>query len=262
MEGVLNEHVLLTGGAGFIGSHVAGRLLDGGRTVTVIDNLDPYYPAVLKRRNLASLEGRSGFRFIEGDIRDAALLDRIAGEAPVEAIIHLAARAGVRASVQDPIACADVNVNGTVQVLELARRRRIPRFLFASSSSVYGSRNTIPFLEDDRIDRPSSPYAATKAAGEMLAWTYHHLHGIDASCLRFFTVYGPRQRPEMAIHRFARLIDAGEEVPVYGDGTARRDFTFIDDIVSGVLAALDRARGFTIYNLGNRSTVEVASWSS
>jgi UDP-glucuronate 4-epimerase len=163
----------------------------------------------------------------------------------------------VRASVKDPVLTADVNIGGTLQVLELARRRRVPRVLFASSSSVYGERSTIPFHEDERIDRPASPYAATKAAGEMLAWTYHHLHGLDIACLRFFTVYGPRGRPDMAIRRFTGLIDRGEEVPIYGDGTARRDFTYIDDIVAGLMGALERARGFRIYNLGNSATVEV-----
>jgi UDP-glucuronate 4-epimerase len=249
--------VLITGGAGFIGSHVASRLLDGGRGVIALDNFDPYYPVELKRRNLALLADRPGFRFVEGDIRDAAALDRIAAESRVDAIIHLAARPGVRASVQAPDVCMDINVNGTVRVLEMARRRGIGRIIFASSSSVYGARNTIPFREDDRVDRPESPYAASKAAGELLAWTWNRLFGIDISCLRFFTVYGPRQRPEMAIHRFTALIDAGEEVPVFGDGTARRDFTYIEDIVAGVIAALERARGFSIYNLGNSATVEV-----
>lgn len=249
--------VLLTGGAGFIGSHTAERLLAAGREVIALDNFDPYYPAEMKRRNLAGLTGRPGFRLVEGDIRDAGLLNRLADEAPIEAILHLAARAGVRASVEDPILCAEVNVTGTTRLLEFARRRRIRRFIFASSSSVYGERSKVPFREDEPFDRPESPYAATKAAGEMLAFTYHRLFGLDVTCLRFFTVYGPRQRPEMAIHLFARLIDHGEEVPIYGDGTARRDFTYIDDIVSGVVAALDRAGGYHVYNLGNSATTEV-----
>ncbi len=249
--------VLLTGGAGFIGSHVAERLTGTGRKVIALDSFDPYYPPQVKRRNIAGLAGRPGFRLVEGDIRDPALLDRLAAGEPIEAIIHLAARAGVRASVKDPLLATDVNVVGTQVLLELARRRGIRRFFFASSSSVYGDRRRVPFREDEAVDRPSSPYAATKAAGEMLCWTYHHLFGIDVTCLRFFTVYGPRQRPEMAIHRFTRLIDRGEEVPVYGDGSARRDFTYIDDIVRGVEAALDRPGGFRVYNLGNSSTVEV-----
>jgi UDP-glucuronate 4-epimerase len=252
------EKILLTGGAGFIGSHVAARLLDEGRQVSILDNLDPFYDPALKRRNLEMLSGRPGLRWIEADIRDPDALERLdREESPFDALIHLAARAGVRASVREPLLCADVNVNGTIRLLEFARTRKIGRFIFASSSSVYGSRNRIPFREDEAIDRPASPYAATKAAGEMLCWTWHQLYGMDISCLRFFTVYGPRQRPEMAIHHFTRLIDRGEEVPVFGDGTARRDFTFIDDIVAGVLAALDRCRGFRIYNLGNSATVEV-----
>jgi UDP-glucuronate 4-epimerase len=257
MDGLRNETVLLTGGAGFIGSHVAARLLESGARTVVLDNFDPFYPLELKRRNVAALAGRPGFRLVEGDIRDAPALDRLASEEPFTSIVHLAARAGARPSVQEPLLYGDVNIGGTMNLLELARRRWIRRFVFASSSSVYGSRNTIPFREDEKIDRPSSPYAATKAAGELMAWTYHHLFGLDMTCLRFFTVYGPGQRPEMAIHRFTRLIEDGEDVPVYGDGTARRDFTYIDDIVRGVVASLARCSGFRVYNLGNSSTVEV-----
>ena len=249
--------VLLTGGAGFIGSHAAERLVASGRRVVAVDSFDPYYDPALKRRNIAGLLGSPLFRLVEGDIRDRGLLERVASEESPESILHLAARAGVRASVQEPLLATEVNVTGTQNLLELARRLKIGRFIFASSSSVYGSRNKTPFREDEAIDRPTSPYAATKAAGELIAWTYHHLFGIDVTCLRFFTVYGPRQRPEMAIHRFTRLIDRGEEVPVFGDGTARRDFTYIDDIIEGVEAALDRACGFNVYNLGNNQPVEV-----
>ena len=249
--------VLVTGGAGFIGSHLVERLLDSGREVVALDNFDPYYSPALKRRNLAGLEGRKGFRLVEGDIRDAALLGEISTQVPLDSIVHLAARAGVRASVEDPVLCAKVNVEGTVQVLELARRKSIRRLIFASSSSVYGERSRAPFREDEPFDHPLSPYAATKAAGEMVAWTYHKLFGTAITCLRFFTAYGPRQRPEMAIHRFTRLIDLGKEVPVFGDGSARRDFTYIDDIVTGVASALDRADGYRVYNLGCSSTIEV-----
>jgi UDP-glucuronate 4-epimerase len=249
--------ILLTGGAGFIGSHVAERLQAAGRQVVILDNFDPYYAPALKRRNLEGVQGKKGVSLVEGDIRDRRLLERIADQHPIEAIIHLAARAGVRASVKDPLLCQEVNVLGTTELLELARRRKIPRFVFASSSSVYGERSRIPFQEDEPFDRPESPYAASKAAGEMLVWTYHRLFGLQASSLRFFTAYGPRQRPEMAIHRFTRLIERGDEVPVYGDGSARRDFTYIDDIAAGVIAALERGNGYRVYNLGNSATVEV-----
>ncbi len=249
--------VLVTGGAGFIGSHLGERLLASGKELIVLDNFDPYYPRALKERNLAGLRDRSGCRFVEGDIRDAAALDRASEGAVIEAIVHLAARPGVRASVENPVLTFDINLGGTAQVLELARRRQIRRFIFASSSSVYGERNEAPFREEEPIVQPESPYAASKAAGEMLCWTYHKLFGLDVSCMRFFTVYGARQRPEMAIHRFTRLIDRGEELPVYGDGSARRDFTFVDDIVEGLLAAIERAKGYRVYNLGNSQTVEV-----
>jgi UDP-glucuronate 4-epimerase len=249
--------ILVTGGAGFIGSHLLERLLGQGREVVALDNMDAFYPRTIKARNLAPLRGRAGFRFVEGDIRDGPLLERLGREARFTAIIHLAARAGVRASVEDPLLCTDVNVQGTVQLLEMARRQGIPRFIFASSSSVYGERSRAPFREEEPFHQPQSPYAASKASGELCSWTYHRLFGLEVACLRFFTVYGPRQRPEMAIHRFTRLIEQGEEVDIYGDGRARRDFTYIDDIISGVLAALERARGYRVYNLGNAVTVEV-----
>lgn len=249
--------VLLTGGAGFIGSQVARHLLERGDEVVALDNFDPYYDPQIKRRNVEELLGRKAFTLREGDIRDRPLLEELFTRHKFKAVIHLAARAGVRASVENPLLTAQVNVEGTVALLEAARRRNVRRFVFASSSSVYGERSAIPFREDDRIDRPESPYAATKAAGEALVWTYHHLFGLDTACLRFFTVYGPRQRPEMAIHYFTRLIETGQEVPMYGDGSARRDFTYVDDIVDGIARALDRAKGFEIYNLGNSAAVKL-----
>ena len=193
---------------------------------------------------------------MEGDIRDGKLLQELTTRTSFEAIVHLAARAGVRASVENPLLATEVNVTGTVQLLELARQKGIPRFIFASSSSVYGERSKVPFREEESLQHPQSPYAATKGAGELLCWTYHQLYGTHLTCLRFFTVYGPRQRPDMAIHRFTRLIDRGEEVPLFGGGKGRRDFTFVDDIVEGMVAALDRAGGFRIYNLGNSTTIE------
>jgi UDP-glucuronate 4-epimerase len=249
--------VLVTGAAGFIGSHASAGLLARGHEVIGLDSFDPYYDPAIKRRNIVSLVQSPRFRMVTGDIRDAALLKSLTAREPPDAIVHLAARAGVRASIEAPRAYVDVNLNGTVEVLEAARRHGVRRFVFASSSSVYGEREGAPFHEDDSVDTPVSPYAATKKAGELLCHTYHHLYGMDVVCLRFFTVYGPRQRPEMAIHLFTRLIDEGEPVKVFGDGTARRDFTYITDIVDGVMASIERARGFRVYNLGNNRTVEL-----
>ncbi|HOT72923.1 MAG TPA: GDP-mannose 4,6-dehydratase [Anaerohalosphaeraceae bacterium] len=247
--------IVVTGAAGFIGSHLCERLVKAGYSVIGVDNFDPFYDPAVKRRNLAGLMSSGRFQLAEGDIRDAALMESAAAGA--EAVIHLAAKAGVRPSVEDPAGYADVNVRGTTVVLEAARKAGIQKFLFASSSSVYGNRSRIPFSEDEPADAPISPYAATKRAGELLCYTYHHLYGMDVSCLRFFTVYGPRQRPDLAICKFARLIEAGRPIPVYGDGSAERDFTYIDDIIDGVLAALERCRGYRIYNLGESCPVRL-----
>jgi UDP-glucuronate 4-epimerase len=253
----LPNSVFITGVAGFIGSHVALALLRRGGSVFGLDNFDPFYNRAIKERNLAALEEYPEFRFLEGDIRDAAALSRWgAGESP-GALIHLAAKAGVRPSVADPAGYADVNVMGTVRVLSWARDRSVPRVLFASSSSVYGGNTKIPFSEDDIVDRPVSPYAATKKAGELLCHTWAHLYGMDIVSLRFFTVYGPGQRPEMAIHKFTRRLLEGKEIEIYGDGTTRRDYTYIDDIVSGVLGALSAPAGYRVYNLGESATVSI-----
>ena len=249
--------ILVTGGAGFIGSHLVERLLDEGHPVVCLDNFDDFYSPALKRRNLARALKHPGFRLVEGDLRDEAGMKQLFAGGKFDLVAHLAARAGVRPSVENPALYVDVNLRGTVHLLEACRNHGVRRFLFASSSSVYGNSSRVPFSEEDPVNTPISPYAATKKAGELLCHTYHHLYGMDVACLRYFTVYGPRQRPEMAIHHFTRLIDRGEEVPVYGDGTARRDFTYIDDIVQGVLAALERSRGFRVYNLGNSATVEI-----
>jgi len=250
------KRVLVTGGAGFIGSHVCERLLARGDAVIALDNFDDFYDPAIKRRNLATCLSSGGFSLAEGDIRDGALLEEISGHG-IDAVIHLAARAGVRPSIESPALYADVNVVGTTRLLEMARRRRIRNFVFASSSSVYGERRDAPFRESDAVDFPVSPYAATKKAGELLCHAFHRLGELDVACLRFFTVYGPRQRPEMAIHRFTRLIAAGEPVPIFGDGGAQRDFTYVDDIVSGVLAALDRNEGYRVYNLGHHRMVAI-----
>jgi UDP-glucuronate 4-epimerase len=254
----LRTSVFITGVAGFIGSHVALALLRRGDAVFGLDNFDPFYDRAIKERNLSPLGEYPGFRFLEGDIRDPAALSRWgAGESP-SALIHLAAKAGVRPSLADPAGYADVNVMGTVRVLSFARDRSVPRVLFASSSSVYGGNTKVPFSEDDFVDRPVSPYAATKKAGELLCHTWSHLYGLDIVSLRFFTVYGPGQRPEMAIHKFTRCLLAGREIELYGDGTTRRDYTYIDDIVSGVLGSLAAPSGYRVYNLGESATLSLA----
>ncbi len=257
--------ILLTGGAGFIGSHLAERLLAGGRRVVVLDNFDAYYAEALKRRNVeavaaaARAAGRpEAFRLVEGDIRDGALLGRLFGESGFDAVVHLAARAGVRPSIEDPVLYSSVNLDGTTRLLEACRRHGVGRFVFGSSSSVYGNNEKVPFAEDDPVDHPISPYAATKKAGELLCHTFHHLFGLRVACLRFFTVYGPRQRPEMAIHKFTRMLAAGEAVPQFGDGGSARDYTYVDDIVDGIERALDRADGFHVWNLGGSNTITLA----
>ncbi len=254
----MTRTVFITGVAGFIGSHVAEALLRRGDAVAGLDNFDPFYPRAIKERNLAALSAFPGFRFVEGDIRDPAALDRWGREGTPDALIHLAAKAGVRPSVADPAGYADVNVVGTSRVLEFARDRDVSRILFASSSSVYGGNEKVPFSEEDPVDHPVSPYAATKKAGELLCHTFAHLHGMTIASLRFFTVYGPRQRPEMAIHKFTRLIFQGKEIGLFGDGSTRRDYTYIDDIVGGVLGALAAPPGHRIYNLGESATISLA----
>jgi len=249
------NRVLVTGGAGFIGSHVCARLLERGDEVCVLDNFNDFYDPALKRENAAQLEGA---RIVEGDIRDQEAVARLFREGDFQAVIHLAAMAGVRPSLKDPLLYSDVNIRGTQILLRELERRPEVRFVFASSSSVYGANEKVPFREDDDIHHPISPYAATKRAGELLCYTHHHLYGTPTSCLRFFTVYGPRQRPEMAIHAFTRKCLAREPIPFFGDGSTRRDYTYIDDIVDGVVRALDRARGYSIYNLGESRTITLS----
>lgn len=245
-------HYLITGGAGFIGSHLGERLLSEGHQVTVLDNFDPFYPESLKRHNLDLLRAAGDCRFVQGDVRDRALLDRMFAGDRFDAVVHLAAKAGVRPSIEDPEAYYDVNVNGTLQLLEAMRRADARRLLFVSSSSVYGNQEKTPFSETDEVDHPISPYAATKRAGELLAYTWHHLHGLDVACVRFFTVYGPRQRPDLAIRKFTELALAGQPIPLYGDGSTRRDYTFVGDIVQGLVKILALPSwGYEIVNLGN-----------
>jgi len=249
--------VLVTGGAGFIGSHLVAALLGGGREVVVLDDFDDFYDPAIKRRNVAALAG-PGLRVVEGDIRDTALVDRLFSDERFHSVIHLAARAGVRPSIEQAALYTSVNLDGTTCLLEAARRHGVERFVFGSSSSVYGNNPKVPFAEDDPVDHPVSPYAATKKAGELLCYTHHHLHGLHVACLRFFTVYGPRQRPEMAIHKFTRLLWQGKDVEQYGDGTSARDYTYVSDIVDGILRAWERCRGYRVYNLGGSRTVTLS----
>ncbi len=247
--------ILVTGGAGFIGSHTTERLLARGDEVVVLDNFNDAYDPAIKRANAAAL---SGARIVTGDIRDRELVRKLFAEGRFDAVVHLAAMAGVRPSLLDPLHYEDVNMRGTMTLLEEARARRGLRFVFASSSSVYGARDKVPFSEADDIPHPVSPYAATKRAGELMCYTYHHLFGVPIACLRFFTVYGPRQRPEMAIAKFTRSILDGEPIPFFGDGSTRRDYTYVDDIVDGVVAALDHCSGYEIYNLGESATTSLS----
>ncbi|HEV8231606.1 MAG TPA: GDP-mannose 4,6-dehydratase [Thermoanaerobaculia bacterium] len=253
--------LLVTGGAGFIGSHLTGRRLARGDRVVVFDDFNDFYDPALKRANAAAFADHHGFRLVEGDIRDRDLVFRTFSEERFDAVVHLAARAGVRPSLSQPVLYEEVNCVGTLHLLEAAVAHGNPLFLFASSSSVYGINSKLPFAEDDPIDRPISPYATTKRAGELHVFNAHHLHGLPAWCLRFFTVYGPRQRPEMAIARFIRSIEGDAPIPFYGDGNSRRDYTYIDDIADGVESTLAQGPprgGFEIVNLGGASPVTLS----
>ena len=259
----MSQHILITGGAGFIGSHLGRRLLARGDRLTVLDDFNDFYDPARKRANFTELSAGGDVRLVEGDIRDAELVDRLFAEGRFDAVVHLAARAGVRPSLAEPILYEDVNCIGTLRLLEAARAHGPKTFLFGSSSSVYGINRKVPFAEDDEVNQPISPYATTKRAGELLCYNYHHLYGLDIACLRFFTVYGPAQRPEMAIHKFTDLLARGEKVPLYGDGSTRRDYTYVDDIVDGLVACLELAPGFEILNLGGAETtrlIDLVHW--
>jgi UDP-glucuronate 4-epimerase len=258
------NRVLLTGGAGFIGSHVAEGLLRKGWGVAVIDNFDPFYPESWKRRNLAEAQESGTMTVFECDICDRKALADVFAQCDPSVVIHLAARAGVRPSIEQPSLYEQVNIAGTYNLLEVCRNREIAAFVFGSSSSVYGESTRAPFREDECSLRPISPYAATKLAGELVCYTYSHLYGLNVACLRFFTVYGPRQRPDLAIHKFTGLIESAKEVPVFGDGTTGRDYTYVDDIVGGVYSAtdwcLDGRKGegrYEIFNLGNSNPIRL-----
>ena len=246
----------VTGGAGFIGSHVCEQLLNEGHAVCVFDDLNNFYSPAIKQRNLRALQSLAKpLTFIHGDLTDRAAVDEALGSAKFDQIIHLAARAGVRPSLQEPALYQRVNVEGTVNLLEAARFNGVSKVTIASSSSVYGVNAKVPFTESDPIFSAISPYAASKLAGEALGHTYHHVYGMDIVMLRFFTVYGPRQRPDLAIHKFASLISAGKPIPVFGDGSTARDYTFVTDTVDGILACTRARFGFQIFNLGESQTV-------
>lgn len=253
------NNILVTGGAGFIGSHLVNTLLaEGGWHVSVVDDFNDFYDPAIKRQNVSRHQKNPNYRLYETDIRDKSALKQAFEEHAFSCIVHLAARAGVRPSLEQPLLYAETNINGTMNLLESAREHGVQQFVFGSSSSVYGINAKVPFSEDDPIRQPISPYAATKAAGELLCHTYTHLYGMRSICLRFFTVYGPRQRPDLAIHKFARLISEGKPIPVFGDGTTRRDYTFIEDIMDGVRAAIDYTGSeYEVINLGESRTVEL-----
>jgi UDP-glucuronate 4-epimerase len=256
------KRILLTGGAGFIGSHVAEALIRRGAQLSIVDNLDDFYAPSRKRFNLEEISKVGTYEFFETDVRDEAALRKVAEKVQPEIVIHLAARAGVRPSIEQPALYESVNVGGTVNLLEICRELRVERMIFGSSSSVYGITNSVPFREDDPKTRPISPYAATKLSAELMCYTYAHLYGLTTICLRFFTVYGPRQRPDLAIHKFIALIEAGKSIPVYGDGSMGRDYTYVDDIVAGVIASLECVPAatvpFEVFNLGNCRPVRLA----
>lgn len=253
------KNLLITGGAGFIGSHLVDRLLAGDvGSVMVVDDFNNFYDPSIKHENIREHLRDSRYSIHEVDIRDRAALEKVFAGKDFDCVVHLAARAGVRPSLSEPQLYTETNINGTLNLLELAREHKIKQFVFGSSSSVYGINAKVPFSEDDPIRQPISPYAATKGAGELLCHTYSHLYGLRCVCLRFFTVYGPRQRPDLAIHKFAKLISAGKPIPVFGDGTTRRDYTYVDDIIDGVIAAINyNSSNYEVFNLGESRTVEL-----
>src|SRR5260370_25536362 len=254
------KNILITGGAGFIGSHLVDRLLtEGGWRITIVDDFNDFYDPAIKRENVRARLGNPDFRLVEADIRNFEALSQAFPGTGFDCIVHLAARAGVRPSLKEPRLYVETNINGTLNLLELARTHGVKQFVFGSSSSVYGLNSKVPFSEDDPIFNPISPYAATKAAGELLCHSYAHLYDMRIACLRFFTVYGARQRPDLAIHKFAKLISTGRPIPVFGDDSTRRDYTYVDDIIAGVRAAIDyKQSNHEIINLGKSLTVELS----
>ena len=253
------DTILVTGGAGFIGSHLCGHLLKEGHRVFCFDNFDDYYDPNIKIRNLERMtrDCPDRFQVVTGDLRNPDHLSALFKTSPIDLVVHLAARAGVRPSIERPLLYEDVNIRGTLTLLEACKAQGTKELIFASSSSVYGENQRVPFSEQDLDIQPISPYGATKRAGELLCYSYHHLYHFNIACLRIFTAYGPRQRPEMAIHKFTRLIDEGKSIPLYGDGSSRRDYTYIDDLINGILGVIAHHKGFEIYNLGESRTTSL-----
>jgi UDP-glucuronate 4-epimerase len=249
--------ILITGASGFIGSTLSDSLLRNGFHVLGIDNFDPFYERSIKENNIANALKKPGYQFREGDIRDMNFINSCSSDFKPDIVVHLAAKAGVRPSLNDPGSYFDVNVMGTLRILEMMKKNNVNKMIFASSSSVYGNNKKVPFSENDNVDYPVSPYAASKKAGELLCHTFHHLYNLDIFCLRFFTVYGPRQRPDLAIHKFVNSILRDEAIYLYGDGTSSRDYTYIDDIIKGISGAIENVKGFDVYNLGNAKPVSL-----
>jgi len=255
----VNKRILVTGGAGFIGSHLVDQLLaEGGSKVTVIDDFNDFYSPQIKRSAVKPHLENPNYKLVEADIRDTDAIANVFADGSFDCVVHLAARAGVRPSLKEPTLYTETNINGTQNLLELAKTHGVPQFVFGSSSSVYGINSKTPFSEEDRIFQPISPYAATKAAGELLCHTYSHLYNLRTVCLRFFTVYGARQRPDLAIHKFTKLITDGKPIQMFGDGSTRRDYTYIEDIIEGVRAAMDFTESIhEVFNLGESETTEL-----
>jgi len=251
--------ILITGAAGFIGSHLAESLLNESHEIVGFDNFDPFYDRAIKERNLEKSLSNGSFKLIEGDLNNSGDMENLFSGQKYDTVIHLAAKAGVRPSIENPLDYTKVNIQGTQNLLEMMKSEGIRRLVFASSSSVYGNSKVVPYNEEMNVNNPISPYAATKVAAEILCNTYWQLFGISATCLRFFTVYGPRQRPEMAIAKFIRKAYNGESISVFGDGTSSRDFTYIDDIIQGVVSAVHKDLGYEIINLGESTTIELNS---
>jgi len=253
----ISEKILVTGGAGFIGSNLCDKLLEEDYNVICLDNFNDFYDPKVKKENIANALKHKNFTLIRGDILDNILLGGIFSKNRIDKIVHLAAIAGVRPSLVNPQEYIDVDVKGTINLLEMAKEYKIQQFVFGSSSSVYGINSKIPFTEEDRVDLQISPYATAKRCAELYCATYHHLYGIPITILRFFTVYGPRQRPDMAIHKFTRLISQGKSISMFGDGKSERDYTYVDDIVDGILKAMHKIYKFEIFNLGNSKTIKL-----
>ncbi len=249
--------ILVTGGAGFIGSHLIEKLLSDNHKIVNLDCFNDYYNPAIKERNIQTALQSPNYELVRADILDYPRLQKLFDDHHFDIIVHLAARAGVRPSIQEPLLYEQVNVQGTMHLLEMCRIHTIKKFVFASSSSVYGANKKVPFEESDSVDQPISPYAATKKAGELMCYSYSKLYDISVNCLRFFTVYGPRQRPDMAIHKFAQLVYDRKPIPVFGSGKSRRDYTYYSDIVQGIIGAMTFCDGYNIYNLGESNTIEL-----